>query len=289
MATKRRLLGRKRKTAKFRKQNKTKGRKSAKLAKLTKSKRYNKKRKYNTKRRFRLKGGAYDGCSICGENFEKDENNNIIDDIITLNCGHKFHRKELIKWCQTKRLGTCTCPIDRINISEEMEQYMPQNVPQNDNHSDSDSNTGTNSSTLDADIETLENFIGETASLLHNMPYVPLPETPYLDGVDLPVSVEGGDREKIKNMLICLFANENYFWNNFFVLNGCNIMEVIDVDDDEGVDRLKIALITDMMNLVNNNRNYSDDQLRHLIGNYLEICAANFLMIIINPSPNLNI
>lgn len=279
MVTKKESFGIKKKTAKFRKQNKTKVRK---FAKLTKSKRRNKKRKHNTKRRFRFKGGDGDDsdeCPICGEEFKAD------DETITTSCGHKFHKNELIRWCQ-RRPGMCTCPMDRTDISEEMEQFMPQN--ENDSQSDSDSDNGTES-TLDADIDTLENFMGETATLLHNMPYLPLPEAPYLDGVDLPASVEGTPKEKIKNMLICLFANDDYFYNNFHFFNGCNIIDTIDDDDEEGVARLKIALITLLMNLVNNNRNYSDDQLRQLIKNFLERCAANVLLITITPLPNINI
>ena len=276
MVTKKRVVGIKRKTAKFRKRFKPKVRPSVKL---TKSKKHHKKRKHNTKRRFRLKGGDGDDsdeCPICGEEFKAD------DETITTNCGHKFHKNELVEWCRRKPFGMCTCPMDRINISEEMEQFMPQN----ENDSDSDSNS---ESTFDADIDTLENFMGETATLLHNMPYLPLPEAPYLDGLDLPASVEGGPREKLKNMLICLFANDDYFYNNLHFLNGCNIIDMIDDEDEEGVTRLKIALITLLMNLLNNNRNYSDDQLRQLIKNFLERCAANVLLITITPLPNINI
>jgi hypothetical protein len=281
MVTKRRFVGRKSRIVKFRKQNKTKLRKTVKLTK-TKSKRPNKKRKYNTKRRFRLKGGADDVCPICQDDFKEG------DETITTSCGHRFHKNELIQWFHHIRHGPYRCPMDRIDISQEMAQYMPQN----DNHSDSDSDGDSDSSTelsLQADIVTLENFMGETATLLHNMPYLRLPETPYLDGVNLPISVEGGPKEKIKNMLICLFANDHYFYDNLNFLNGCNIMESVDHDDEEGINRLKIALITVMMNLVNDNRNYRDDQLRQLIKNYLEICAADVLFIYINPPPNINI
>ena len=131
MATKRKFFGRRSKTSKFRRQYKTKVRKTIKL---TKSKRHNKKRKHNTKRR-KQKGGDDDVCAICLFNFEKDENGNIIDDIITLNCSHKFHRSGLIKWCQTKGPGRCTCPKCRINITAEMAQYMPaSNIPNQNNN-----------------------------------------------------------------------------------------------------------------------------------------------------------
>ena len=99
------------------------------------------------------------------------------------------------------------CPIYRKNINEEMTEYIQQN------NSDSDNST---ESSLDSNMGTLENFIGVTVSLLDNVPYVPLPEAPYLDGVDLPVAVEGGPREKIKNMLICLFADDDYFYRELY-------------------------------------------------------------------------
>jgi hypothetical protein len=122
MATKRRI-GRKSINAKFRKRNKTKVRKTVKL---TKSKRHNKKRKYKTKRRSQ-KGGDDDECGICREIGDiLDDNGNIIDDLITLSCGHQFHRSEIIEWCQRRRPRLCNCPICRKNLKpEERAQYMP--------------------------------------------------------------------------------------------------------------------------------------------------------------------
>ena len=283
MVSKKRVLGiKKSKTTKFRKQNKTKVRKSFKLT--NKSKKHHKKRKHNTKRRFRLKGGADkeglslegeegynfddndddDECPICIKKFKAD------DETITTSCGHKFHKNELIRWCR-RYPDNMTCPIDRKNINEEMTEYIQQN------NSDSDNST---ESSLDSNMETLENFIGVTVSLLDNVPYVPLPEAPYLDGVDLPVAVEGGPREKIKNMLICLFADDDYFYNNFELLNGHNIINIANYPNyEDGSAKLKIELISWMMSLVNNNRDYSDDHLRGLIMNALERNAADVLMI----------
>jgi hypothetical protein len=291
MATKRRI-GRKSKTSKFSRQNKKKVRKSVKF---TKSKRHNKKRKYKTKRRSQ-KGGDGDECAICGLDFEKDENGNIIDDIITLNCGHKFHRDELIQWCQIKGPGRCTCPNDRINISAEMAQYMPvsNNPPvvnnivnqianpiPNPNYisSDSDDELSENSN-----IDRLEIFQGDTNLLLNSMPYVPLPEAPYLEGAVLPAYREGGPKDRIKNLLICLFSNEDYFIDNFnFFINCRDLnMEIVDDDDEEGVERLKVTLISKMMSLVNDILTYRDDHLRGIISNFLKRCAANALGIIIN-------
>jgi hypothetical protein len=278
MVTKRRI-GRS-KTTNFRKQNKTKVRKTVKL---TKSKRHNKKRKHKTKRRHQ-KGGNDDECSICQTDFTKDENGNIIDDIITLNdCRHKFHRPCLIQWCQTKGPGRCTCPLDRNNISEEMAQYMPasnnpiQNNIANPNPnyiSDSDDELSENS-----DVDMLETFLGDTNFLLNSMPYEPLPEAPYLVGADLPPHREGGPRDRIKNLLICLFSNENYFYNNFLFFRNCRDidMERIDEDDDEGVERLKVAIISTMMSGINDNLNYRHDHLTRKIIYVLERCAADAL------------
>jgi len=293
MPTKRKFVGRRSKTAKFRKQNKTKVRK---YVKFTKAKRHNKKRKHNTKRRLRLKGGDGDECGICQLDFEKDENGNIIDDIITLNCGHKFHRNELIQWCQTKGPGRCTCPNDRINISAEMAQYMPgsNNPPvvnnivnqmanpiPNPNYISSDSDEELSENT---DIDRLEIFQGDTNLLLNSMPYVPLPEAPYLEGANLPAYREGGPKDRIKNLLICLFSNEDYFINNFnFFINCRDLdMEIVDDDDEEGVDMLKVTLISKIMSLVNDNLTYRDDHLRGIISNFFKRCAANALGIIIN-------
>ena len=64
-------------------------------------------------------------------------------------------------------------------------------------------------------------------------------------------------------------------------VNGCNIIEMIDYDDEEGVARLKFALISLIMNRVhrfNDTINYSDDQLRQLIKNFLERCVANVVI-----------
>jgi hypothetical protein len=287
MVTKRRI-GRKSINAKFRKQNKTKVRKTVKL---TKSKRHNKKRNHKTKRRYQ-KGGNDDECPICKIDFEKDENGNIIGDIITLNdCRHKFHRPCLIQWCQTKGPGMCTCPMDRNNISEEMAQYMPasNNPPvvnnivnqianpiPNPNYisSDSDDELSENSN-----IDRLEIFQGETNNLLNSMPYEQLPEAPYLAGANLPPHSEGGPRDRIKNLLICLFSNENYFYNNFNFFRNCRDlnMEIVDDDDEEGVERLKVAIISTMMSGINDNLNYRHDHLTRKIIYVLERCAADAL------------
>ena len=69
------------------------------------------------------------------KNFEKDDNNQIIDDIITLNCGHKFHKDELIQWYKRKR-NNCTCPTCRAPIANEMEQFIS---PNSDDSGDGDS------------------------------------------------------------------------------------------------------------------------------------------------------
>ena len=100
---------------------------SSKFRKQRKSKRQNNKRKYKTKRRSQ-KGGVENECGICGEIGNKlDKNGHIIDDLITLNCRHKFHRSEIIKWCQTISHRVCTCPTCRGPLtSKDMEQYMPE-------------------------------------------------------------------------------------------------------------------------------------------------------------------
>jgi len=120
MAIKRKIM--KKISSKLRKQRKTKVRKSFKF---TKSKRENEKRKYKTKRRYQ-KGGLENECGICLENGDKLHENGDIDHLITLNCGHKFHRSEIIKWCQTISYRLCSCPTcRRLLTTEDMEQYMP--------------------------------------------------------------------------------------------------------------------------------------------------------------------
>ena len=278
MGTKRKFIGRKSKTTKFSRQNKKKVRKSVKL---TKSKRHNKKRKHKTKRRSQ-KGGVENECCICGEIGDiLDDNGNIIDDLIPLNCGHKFHRSELIKWCQTKGPGRGNCPIDRKNISQQMAQYMPDsnNPNPNPNLSNSDDELTENS-----DLDMLETFLGDTNVLLNSMPYVPLPEAPYLVGAVLPPHREGGPRDRIKNLLICLFSNEEYFSNNFYFFRNCRDidMERIDEDDEEGIKGLKVAIISKMMSGVNDNVTYGHDYLTREIIYFFERCAVNALGITIN-------
>jgi len=285
MGTKRKFIGRKSKTTKFSRQNKKKVRKSVKL---TKSKRHNKKRKHKTKRRSQ-KGGVENECGICGEIGDiLDDNGNIIDDLITLNCGHKFHRSEIIKWCQTKGPGRCTCPIDRENISVEMAQYMPAlNNPNQNNIANPNPNYISDSDdelTENSDVDMLETFLADTNVLLNSMPYVPLPEAPYLVGAVLPPHREGGPRDRIKNLLICLFSNEDYFSNNFYFFRNCRDidMERIDEDDEEGIERLKVAIISKMMSGVNDNLTYRHDHLTGKIIYFFERCAANALGITIN-------
>jgi len=297
MGTKRKFIGRKSKTTKFSRQNKKKVRKSVKL---TKSKRHNKKRKYKTKRRSQ-KGGVENECGICGEIGDiLDDNGNIINDLITLlNCGHQFHRSEIIQWCQTRRPIVCNCPTCREDLTpEEMAQYMPVSnnppvvnnivnqianpIPNPNYISDSDDELTENSQ-----VDMLETFLGDTNLLLNSMPYVPLPEAPYLEGADLPAYREGGPKDRIKNLLICLFSNEDYFIDNFnFFINCRDLnMEIVDDDDEEGVERLKVALISKMMSDVNDNLDnliYSDDNLRLIIIFFLERCAANALGLTIN-------
>jgi hypothetical protein len=281
MASKRKIIGRRNKTAKFRKQNKTKVRKSVKL---TKSKRHNKKRKHKTKR-IQQKGGVENECGICGEIGDiLDDNGNIIDDLITLNCGHQFHRSEIIRWCQTKRPGRCTCPIDRENISQQMAQYMPASNNPNPNPNYL-SNSDDEISEI-SDVERLNFFLGVTMFLLNNSVDVPLPEVPYLEGAVLPESREGGPKERIKNLLLGLFSNDNYFYNNFEFFINCSDIGIdmqINEDEEEDIARLKIALISTMMSLINDNLTYSDAQLRGIIVHFLERCAANALRLDIIP------
>ena len=292
MATKRKFVGRRSKTAKFRKQYKTKVRKTIKL---TKSKRHNKKRKHNTKRR-RQKGGDEndDVCPICQEKF------NAGDEIITT-CGgyHKFHRNEIIHWCRGKNF--CPCPICKQDIRHNVPAapnnpiqnnlVNPNNIgiapPGSPDYSPprSPDYSPPGSPGLHAEHPTamLENFQNHTFELLSSMPFVPLPEAPYLVGADLPVSREGGPKERIKNLLICLFSDADYFHNNFeFFINCRDLgMEIVDDDDDDGIGRLKVVLISKMMNLVNDNLNYTDIQLRRIITYFLRVCAANALRITI--------
>ena len=119
------------------------------------------------------------------------------------------------------------------------------------------------------------------------MPFVPLPEAPYLVGADLPVTYEGGSKERIKNLLICLFSDEDYFRNNFEFFRNCRDlnMEIVDYNDEEGVGRLKVALISKMMDIVNDNLNYTDNQLKRIIIHFLKVCAANALGITIRNEP----
>ena len=98
MAIKRKIM--KKISSKLRRKNKTP------LNKFTKSKRQNKKRKYKTKRRSQ-KGGVENECGICGE---------ISDKLMTVSCGHKFHRGEITLWCDTISPRVCTCPVCRKEI-----------------------------------------------------------------------------------------------------------------------------------------------------------------------------
>lgn len=283
MASKRKIIGRRNKTAKFRKQNKTKVRKSIKL---TKSKRHNKKRKHKTKRR-QQKGGVENECGICGEIGDiLDDNGNIIDDLITLNCGHQFHRSEIIRWCQTRRPEVCNCPTCRTDLTpEERAQYMPALNNPNPNPVDSDSDSNDENSEI-SDVERLNTFLGVTMFLLNNSVDVPLPEAPYIVGAVLPESLEGGPKERIKNLLLGLFSNDNYFYNNFEFFINCSDIGIdmqINEDEEEDIARLKIALISTMMSLINDNLTYTDVQLRGIIVHFLERCAANALGLDIIP------
>jgi len=283
MASKRKIVGRRNKTAKFRKQNKTKVRKSIKL---TKSKRHNKKRKHKTKRR-QQKGGVDNECGICGEIGDiLDDNGNIIDDLITLNCGHQFHRSEIIRWCQTRRPEVCNCPTCRTDLTpEERAQYMPVlNNPNQNNIVNPNPNPNYLSNSDNE--ERLNTFLNETIVLLNSIPYVPLPEAPYLVGAVLPESSEGGPKERIKNLLLGLFSNDNYFYNNFEFFINCSDIGIdmqINEDEEEDIARLKIALISKLMSLINDNLTYTDAHLRGIIVHFLQRCAANALGLDIIP------
>ena len=72
-----------------------------------------------TKKRKTIKGGVKrkerDGeCAICLENFNEEDNPNII----TLNCGHSFHRNCIINTC-THMNDPCTCPLCRQPLTPE--------------------------------------------------------------------------------------------------------------------------------------------------------------------------
>ena len=309
MATKRKIV-RKLLTAKFRRHNKAKVRKTIKL---TKSKRHHKKRKHNTKRR-RQKGGDEndDVCPICQEKF------NAGDEIITTcNGRHNFHRNEIIHWCRGKNV--CPCPICKQDIRHNV-PAAPNNPNQNNlvnpniigiappgtpdysppagspDYSPDYSPVGSPDYSppgsppgLHAEHPTyiLESFIESLFNNLSSMPYEPLPEAPYLVGADLPDSNEGGPKERIKNLLICLFSDEHYFHSNFeFFINCRDLgMEIVDDSDEAGVGRLKVVLISKMMNVVNDNLNYTDIQLRRIITHFFRECAANALGITLRNEP----
>jgi hypothetical protein len=84
------------------------------LNNFTKSKRQNKKRKYKTKRRSQ-KGGVENECGICGE---------ISDKLFTVSCGHKFHRGEIVQWCEKISPRVCTCPVCRREIDTTFYDYV---------------------------------------------------------------------------------------------------------------------------------------------------------------------
>jgi hypothetical protein len=149
-----------------------------------------KKRKQRTERRI-IGGGTE--CQICGEEFESDDN------IITLNCGHRFHKDELINWCKTKGLAKCTCPIDRSDISKVMRVYMsnPRNW------------FARGARVSNAHIIA---FLYLTERELITISSEPLSEMPpYIINANLPSGVAGGPKERIKNILVKLFANDIYF------------------------------------------------------------------------------
>jgi hypothetical protein len=123
MASKRKSFRKKSKLSKYNKNKKT----LKKFVTFARSKKNIKKHKKRTKKYF--KGGVGDddeNCGICLKNFEKDNNNQIIDDIISLNCGHKFHKDELIEWYKRKK-NNSTCPTCRAPIADEMQQFVPPN------------------------------------------------------------------------------------------------------------------------------------------------------------------
>ena len=148
MASKRKTFRKKTKLLKYNKNKKTPKtvktlKKNTKLSRSKKhTKKHTKKHKKKTKKYF--KGGDDDdeNCGICLKNFEKDDNNQIIDDIITLNCDHKFHKDELIKWYKRKR-NNATCPTCRAPIVDEMQQFVPHNSEDSEESSDSESDNST--------------------------------------------------------------------------------------------------------------------------------------------------
>lgn len=78
-----------------------------------------KRRRRGTKKRKITKGGVKrkerDGeCAICLEDFNEEDNPNII----TLNCGHSFHRNCIINTCRHMQ-GACTCPLCRQPLTPE--------------------------------------------------------------------------------------------------------------------------------------------------------------------------
>ena len=214
------------------------------------------KRKQRTKRRI-IGGNGNTECPICGSEFKSD------DEIITLKCGHIFHKDELIGWCKTKGLANCTCPMDRTNISEEMEQYMPI-PPPTDSDSDSESDSESDS------VFDMLIFITATQGELTRISSEPLIEMPpYIINANLPSGVAGGPKERIKNMLVKLFANYRYFSIYSRELAACS--------DKNNNEEIKIDLISQLMGRINDTRNYTDYQLKVIIRNYLQDCAEQYL------------
>jgi adenine-specific DNA methylase len=240
MTLRRKLIGKKSRCMNSRKNNKTKGKKHCNIVKTTK---IIKKRKQRTERR--IIGGDTE-CKICGEEFQSD------DKIITLKCGHGFHKDELIMWCNIKGVDNCTCPMDRSDISEEMTVYMSDPIRWWDNN------------------RRMKNFyiiffLQKTMSELITISSEPLSEMPpYIINANLPSGVAGGPKERIKNILVKLFANDIYFSTHLRNLKHCS--------NKNNNEEIKIDLISNVMERIDDTRIYADYELKVIIRDYLEDC-----------------
>lgn len=204
-------------------------------------------------------------CPICTEPFQPNE------ETITTSCNHKFHKDELIAWCRRLPRGRYTCPNCRKNISEEMQQYLPSSIQP-------------------IDLTRINNrnriliLTRRTEVALRNITSEPSPEisTLYQRYINLFPNVEqGGSRQKIQNILFKLFDDNRYFNPNMDDLMDCYlyIIQNINIQNfSTNTTYQKAIIISQIMNNIDDNENYTDMELKNIIIDNLSSFLGNYLV-----------
>lgn len=222
--------------------------KSNKATKYTKPNKSNKSKKNKTKKRLYFKGGddeEKDICSFCLDPLDDGK------ELYTTSCNHTFHKDCIINICKNtwennrinNRRTPCKCPICRKDINTEIATLSdhPQEELE-DEPNESEDEIDLNTYEADPQRQSVFREFNRILDAGLNREIPPLPEDLIEEMDEMPDIVPGGTRDRFKNMLIVVGI-----W--FGILDNPGFFSII--------------------NRINENEDYSDEELRDILFDYL--------------------